>query len=101
MPRWTPGTCVANSQGIACAQCEDGYIYSARDCAKCYSYEKSKGIFPVLPCLILPVLISIMYITSRKNMPETWGGWRASFASLLFILLNTYQLVAMGKATSV
>merc|ERR1719221_2367418 len=65
----------------------------------CTSVETSKFLFPVLPFLLAPIIVIVMYKVFGDTY-DNWGTWRNGCASIGFILLNHYQIIAMLSATN-
>merc|ERR1719221_1186190 len=65
----------------------------------CTSVETSKFLFPVLPFLLAPIIVIVMYKVFGDTY-DNWGTWRNGCASIGFILLNHYQIIAMLSTTN-
>jgi len=89
-----PGTCGGVYEGLSCGLCPVGMVHGSYTCEECNELEKSYIMFPVLPCLLAPLIFCILYFYSRSE-PDTWNGWRKCMASFGFLCVNSYQLLAL------
>lgn len=92
-PGGEPGACPTKMQDQACANCEDGHIYDGVTCAKCADVETTAFLFPVLPILLVPAVVSLVYKTSGDKFAQ-WGSWKNGCVAVGFILINHYQLLS-------
>jgi basic membrane protein A len=89
----SPGECAPNLQGRACAHCADGYEFDGRACVACPTQgSMAVLVFPILPILLSPILICVLYKISGDSY-EKWGSWRQGLASIVFIGTNHYQII--------
>jgi hypothetical protein len=91
-PGGAPESCGHGLLGRACETCEDGFHFDGTGCSACTSVETSQVLFPVLPVLILPIVILVMYWTGGSPV-STWNDWKKTCACVAFICLNHYQVV--------
>lgn len=91
-PGGPPGTCAdhVDSSARACALCEEGYMWEGSRCRPCSGAEQS-FTFPALPILLAPFVVVFAYRTSLGKVSE-WGSWRQGVATLIFLLMNFYQI---------
>lgn len=96
-PGGNPGTCMKDAEKSACSHCKTGRYSTGRECSECSSAESSQFIFPILPLVIIPIIICVMYWFFR-DMPNKWGSWQNCLASLLFLLLNHFQMISLSRS---
>lgn len=99
-PGGPPGaSCGKGLHGRACAACEQGWVWTGETCEECAGIEKTPILFPVLPLLLLPVIIVVMYKMFGDTYPK-WGTWQNGISSGVFILLNHYQTTSIVKGAN-
>jgi len=98
-PGGDPGSCALNTEGIACAKCVEGHYPSAAECLKCADIETTTLMFPIIPIVLVPVILSLMYWFFR-DMPDKWESPANSISALCFILLNHYQIISMASVAN-
>jgi hypothetical protein len=91
-PGGDPGVCSANLKGQSCAHCEEGFIYSGGSCTKCASVETTSIFFPILPIVLVPVVVCVIYKFSGDKFHK-WDNWRNAIPTIAFIILNHYQIL--------
>eukprot|EP00927_Polykrikos_kofoidii_P005388 TRINITY_DN12133_c0_g1_i5.p1 TRINITY_DN12133_c0_g1~~TRINITY_DN12133_c0_g1_i5.p1 ORF type:complete len:1314 (-),score=134.90 TRINITY_DN12133_c0_g1_i5:23-3964(-) len=96
-PGGIPGVCGARLRLdlISCARCEQGWFWSGRECSQCSSVDQSGLLFPWLPLLLGPGIISLLYFRFFDDV-EKWGSWQNGVSSLAFIAFNHYQMTKLG-----
>eukprot|EP00928_Gymnodinium_smaydae_P013401 TRINITY_DN14889_c0_g2_i3.p1 TRINITY_DN14889_c0_g2~~TRINITY_DN14889_c0_g2_i3.p1 ORF type:complete len:1298 (-),score=116.22 TRINITY_DN14889_c0_g2_i3:548-4441(-) len=97
-PGGAPDTCGTNLVGPSCTHCIDTWYWTGTECARCTNAEMSKVVFPVLPLVLLPVIVLIMYKLFGDTF-ERWGSWQNCCAALLFVLLNHYQTLFLMRTS--
>jgi hypothetical protein len=78
----------------------DGYHWDGNECVACKSIETTAFWFPVLPLLILPGIIVVMYWLYYDKL-ELWGSWQNGFAATSFIVLNHYQVLQLVRTANI
>jgi len=89
-----PAACAGGLEGQSCEHCPEDHIWDGKECGPCVDVEASALLFPLVPLIVAPILISIFYWMFRDEY-EKWGTWRNGVSSLVFIILNNYQIVAL------
>ena len=93
-PGGLPEQCALHMKGRVCAQCEQDYSLRDGVCSACTDVATSQLLFPVLPFILGPAVISLMY--SRSGDPyERWGNLRNGLIISCTLLLNHYQILAL------
>jgi hypothetical protein len=96
----SPGECGPQLTSRACAHCTDGYKFDGKACVEC----DTKGaagtlVFPVLPILLGPVIVCMLYKVSGDQY-EKWGTWQVGGMSLVFIVMNHYQIISLLRGVN-
>jgi len=99
-PGGEPGTCGPNMMEHSCARCRKGFAYNGEECYECDDVEKTSALYPILPMLLVPVLVCLLY-KAFGDRYEKWGNWRNGLAGLAFIALNHYQIIAMLRNVNI
>eukprot|EP00420_Gonyaulax_spinifera_P018252 CAMPEP_0197897074 /NCGR_PEP_ID=MMETSP1439-20131203/41586_1 /TAXON_ID=66791 /ORGANISM="Gonyaulax spinifera, Strain CCMP409" /LENGTH=1155 /DNA_ID=CAMNT_0043517679 /DNA_START=115 /DNA_END=3582 /DNA_ORIENTATION=+ len=90
-----PGSaCGQDLEGMACAQCKDGFAWNGRSCAECPGAESSTFVYPALPFILCPAMILILYMLFGDDYSK-WNRWQHAFWSIGFLLVNQYQITTM------
>jgi len=91
--------CAENLVGQACANCKVGWVWNGKKCSQCTDVEASSFMFPVLPLMLLVALILVRYKMFGDTY-EKWGTWQNGMASILFIMLNHYQITTVMRGAN-
>merc|ERR1712176_1359751 len=71
-PGGYPGeACAGALDGRACAHCPGGSIWVGDECAECAPYERAKILFPIIPLLLGPCIVVVLY----KMFGDTYRRW--------------------------
>jgi len=100
-PGGEPGdACGRRLEGRACAYCRDGYAWSGEACKACSSLETTSFVFPALPLILCPVMALLLYKMFGDGYSK-WNKWQNSISSVVFLVMNHYQIVNMLKASNI
>eukprot|EP00927_Polykrikos_kofoidii_P022188 TRINITY_DN20763_c0_g1_i1.p1 TRINITY_DN20763_c0_g1~~TRINITY_DN20763_c0_g1_i1.p1 ORF type:complete len:1386 (+),score=171.53 TRINITY_DN20763_c0_g1_i1:50-4207(+) len=88
-----PGdACAPKLTNRACAHCEIGYHWNGMECEECTSVDASLLLFPMVPIILCPFVIFVLYRLFRDNVHK-WGSWRNGVTSVAFIMLKHFQFI--------
>eukprot|EP00932_Pfiesteria_piscicida_P002265 SRR837773.1220.p1 GENE.SRR837773.1220~~SRR837773.1220.p1 ORF type:complete len:2447 (+),score=839.26 SRR837773.1220:691-7341(+) len=99
-PGGDPGMCAPRLQGRACQLPEPGWSWNGKVSSRCTELESGAFLFPVLPILLGPIVVAMLYKTSGDTY-ERWGSWRNGLASMAFVLVNHYQMLAIVRSCAI
>merc|ERR1712048_1361968 len=99
-PGGAPETCAAGMEDQTCVRCPQDFHYDGEECVECTSIETSQILFPVLPIIMGPLLVSIMYKVFGDPI-EKWASWQNTNACIVFVILNHYQMLDLVRGAKV
>jgi len=96
-PGGTPEKCGPHRVGLACGACDSMYYMADGECHVCGNFEKSRFLFPILPVLIGPILVVILYRSGQKDV-ETWQEPKEGIRMVLILCLAFSQTLAVMQS---
>jgi len=93
-PGGAPTDCPGSTDGIMCAACKPGFFSSGDRCVACSDVETSKMLFPVLPCILGPLLILALYAVGRTPVSR-WSAPKQGIVVCGVIVLVHFQVMGL------
>lgn len=96
-PGGPPGACAPRLETGSCSKCMKGYSWDGAACVECSSSDVSFMLYTLVPLIVMPIVILVMYNVFSDDLSR-WGSYGNGIATVLYLILNHYQVISIISA---